>query len=144
MFKNGAKKENGPKMTPQEKAELAYQRQLRTSELNQKLREIGVIDEGAINRALGIRENDKLYCVVDASLSKSQQGVQAAHGVAQYLLEHKDTEWTNGTLIILKSYDLQSWEEWAESVFREPDLENRVTAYVTFGNPEPSKYCSLM
>jgi hypothetical protein len=127
----------------------ALARMQRTQELNRKLEEIGVIDKDAINKTLyeiGIiqRCNEKLYCVVDANLSKSQQGVQAAHGVAQYLMEHPYTKWTNGTLIVLKSYDLSQWEEWAESVFREPDLDNRITACVAFGKPNPSEYCQLM
>ncbi len=137
------------KLTPKERAEQSYQTMQRTYELNQKLKEIGVIDEDALGKVLyeqGTvdRVNDKLYCVVDATLSKSQQGVQAAHGVAQYLLEHRDTKWNNGTLIILKSYDLSQWEDWAESMFREPDLDNRVTACVSFGKPDPSSYCPLM
>jgi hypothetical protein len=90
------------------------------------------------------KRNHKLYVVVDSNLSPSQQGVQAAHGVAQYLLEHPDTEWTNGTLIILKSPEIERWFTWAESVFREPDLDNRVTACVAFGKRKPSRHCELM
>ena len=71
--------------------------------------------------------NKKLYVLVDANLSKSQQGVQAGHALAEYLLRCK-TDWENGTLVYLKTYDLKKYLHLAEAVFREPDLNNHVTA----------------
>jgi len=66
--------------------------------------------------------------LADNALSKSQQAVQSAHAVAQYLLDHPETKWTNGTLVLLKTDDLEAYLPYAESIFREPDLENQITA----------------
>lgn len=69
----------------------------------------------------------KLYILVDANLSKSQQGVQGGHALAEYLLRC-ETDWDNGTLVYLKTYELENYLGIAEAVFREPDLNNHITA----------------
>lgn len=118
-------------MNPTEKAEKAYQDQLRMQAINQRLRLLGVSFPEA-----------KLYCFVRSDLSKSQQGVQAAHGVAQYLLDQHQTSWRNGTLVVLKVLDpeavtAEARELYGEhavfSEFREPDLDNQVTCVTGLG-----------
>lgn len=81
-----------------------------------------------------MRDGKALYVLVDKSLDPVYGCVQGAHAVAQYLLEHKDTQqWNNEYLIFLYA-DLESWvhilsfEGLDFSVFHEPDLDNKITA----------------
>lgn len=43
----------------------------------------------------------KLYVIIRDDLSGPQKAVQGGHALAQYLIEHPDAKWTNGTLIYL-------------------------------------------
>jgi hypothetical protein len=83
---------------------------------------------------------EKLYVVVNETLTPSQQAVQSAHAVAEFLRKNPHTMWSNGYLILLKDKPgyggnmrpyLYSNMEYAE--FIEPDLDNKVTAYACFG-----------
>jgi hypothetical protein len=89
----------------------------------------------------------KLYILVDAKLSTSQQAVQSAHAAAKF---HKDfplAPWTNGTIVLMKltgeNTDRKSWyrpvkfENFTQGVsidgsyttmWLEPDLGNKPTA----------------
>lgn len=79
----------------------------------------------------------KLYIIVRKDLSYSQVAVQAGHAVAEYLLHSHFFRWQNETLIYLGVKNLNQLErlkykldqediEYIE--FREPDLNNEVTA----------------
>lgn len=68
----------------------------------------------------------KLYVIVDNRLSPSQKAVQAAHGVAQYMLEHPG-KWNNETIVLMRGHP-EKLEEVADSIWREPDMGNRITA----------------
>jgi len=70
----------------------------------------------------------KLYIIVDSHLSKSQQAVQGAHVVAEYLITNPKTEWNNGTIILLKHSELEILVSECDALFREPDLNNKLTA----------------
>ena len=87
--------------------------------------------------------NQKLYVIVDSKLSMSHQAVQAAHAVAEYCLTVK-TPWMNGTLVVLKAENLQPYMRYAQAVFREPDLDNRVTAIAALGINELVKNLPLI
>ena len=84
------------------------------------------------------RKMHKLYVIIRDDLSGPQKAVQGGHALAQYLIEHPDAKWTNGTLIYLTVRNLQMLNFWREkcianglsiSVFREPDLNNEMTAF---------------
>lgn len=88
----------------------------------------------------------RLYVLVRDDLpSKSQQAVQAGHALAQFGLEHKHhfSEWNNNFLIYLKidseekllqlHKELKEDDYKAMSLFKEPDLNNSVTALAVYG-----------
>lgn len=85
---------------------------------------------------------EKLYVVVNETLTPAQQAVQSAHAVAEFMRKNPYTMWQNGYLILLKDQPRYNgnmvnfgWArasgEYAE--FVEPDLGNKVTAYACFG-----------
>lgn len=83
----------------------------------------------------------KLYVIVDKTLSKSQQTVQACHAVAEFMLKHPD-RWPNHTLVILAGEpdEMEHWSDWLDNVvgsvavpFREPYWNNRLTAVAAHG-----------
>ena len=85
----------------------------------------------------------KLFVIVRKDLSKSQQAVQAGHALAEYLLHGPFSRWQNGTLIYLGVKGLKQMENLKQRFieediqyieFREPDLNNEVTAIATETN----------
>jgi len=82
---------------------------------------------------------EKLYVVVNETLTPSQQAVQSAHAVAEFLRVHPHTMWSNGYLILLKDKPYGgnmrafAWGGGESAEFIEPDLDNKVTAYACFG-----------
>jgi hypothetical protein len=83
-----------------------------------------------------------LYVIVRKDLKRSSPAVQAGHALAQFLLDHK-TEWQNGTLVylsvpneakLLQIKALLGNRQLAE--FKEPDLENQLTAVAVLGSKE--------
>jgi len=102
------------------------------------------LDLDRVNWILKSMEPDskeKLYVIVNSELTISQQAVQSAHAVAEFLKKHPHTMWSNGHLILLKEKPAYSGSmsrygfghscEVAE--FKEPDLDNKVTAVAIFG-----------
>lgn len=82
----------------------------------------------------------KLYLIVRKDLSTSQRAVQAGHAVAQFLLCSPSTRWQNGTLIYLGVKGLKQLENLKRKFeiediryieFKEPDLNNEITAIAT-------------
>ncbi len=78
-------------------------------------------------------QQKRLYVLIDETLDPVYGCVQGGHAVAQWLLEHKRQTWNNSYLIYLKA-DVKLWRERLNllqrdyTVFREPDLGNKVTA----------------
>jgi len=79
----------------------------------------------------------KLYVIVRKDLTTSQMAVQAGHAVAEYLLHSHFFRWQNETLIYLGVKNLNQLEKLKYKLgienikyieFREPDLNNEVTA----------------
>lgn len=85
-----------------------------------------------------MKEDKKLYVVVDAKLPMNVQAVQAAHAVAEFMKNNPATMWHNGTLVLLKG-DLRygAWKyrrlPYESAEFREPDLKDALTAFAVFG-----------
>ena len=82
----------------------------------------------------------KMFILVRNDLSKSQQGVQGGHALAQFALDHPYSfkEWGNQTIVYLKTgYDnLQILEKEVGddiSRFYEPDIGNELTALSIYG-----------
>lgn len=83
----------------------------------------------------------KLYVIVRKDLTISQRAVQAGHALAAYLLRGSFLRrWKNETLIYLGVKGLKQLENLKRKFdfenidyteFREPDLENEITAIAT-------------
>ena len=96
----------------------------------------------------------KLYVVVRTDLRKSQQAVQAGHAVAEWMLHNPNNEWRNGYLIYLKGpkseEELQKYLEFPGASgtraigFREPDLDNELTAVAILSTGEEFKDMKLL
>lgn len=94
----------------------------------------------------------KLYVLVRKDLSHAQRAVQAGHAVAEFLLKCSQI-WKNNTLIYLGvkgEIQLKNWmhklsrQDIKYASWREPDLENQVTAIATLGDSELFKNVNLL
>ena len=90
-----------------------------------------------------------MFVLVRNDLSKSQQGVQGGHALAQFALEHPERfrEWGNHTIVYLKvDYEwLQSHiPEIESSAFYEPDIGNQLTAKAVFSDGKDYQDLKLM
>ena len=76
----------------------------------------------------------KLFVIADQSLSKRQQFVQGAHAIAQYQMDHPNSGWLNGTLVMLKAKDVGEWAHmlWDKGIkfskFSDPYYGEDITA----------------
>ncbi len=91
----------------------------------------------------------RLYVLIDKSLTPVYGCVQGGHAVAQWLLNHPKQTWNNNYLIYLQA----SIEEWKNKLnylgidytqFNEPDLGNRTTSLAVLGNDKLFKKLELM
>ena len=82
----------------------------------------------------------KLYIIVRKDLTIAQRAVQAGHAVAEFCLHSPFSRWTNGTLIYLgvkglpqlKRLKYKLKDEGIRYIeFKEPDLDNQITAVAT-------------
>lgn len=92
----------------------------------------------------------KLYVLISNELDPIYGCVQGGHAVAQYLLDHKDNgSWKNEYLIYLDCENINEWSELLKfsnlkfSVFREPDLNNSITAIAVEGGDKLFKRLRL-
>ena len=95
-------------------------------------------------------EKKKLYVLIDKSLRPVYGCVQGGHAVAQWMLEHPDSqEWQNDYLIYL-SADISRWKMRLEAMgveyteFKEPDLDYKTTALAVFGHEELFKNLKIV
>ena len=95
-------------------------------------------------------EKNKLYVLIDKTLKPVYGCVQGGHAVAQWMLEHKNGHlWDNEYLIYLRA-DIIKWRRKLDllgidySEFREPDLNNRITAIAVHGHEELFKNLDIV
>lgn len=83
-----------------------------------------------------------MYVLVRTDLSKARQAVQGGHALVEYLLHHQQ-DWNNHTLIYLgvkNEWHLKKWifmlgkEDIPVAVWREPDMNNEITAIAAYTN----------
>lgn len=55
------------------------------------------------------KEKKKLYVLINNKLEIVYGGVQAGHGVAQWLIDNKDTQNWNNQYLIYLSADIEKW-----------------------------------
>ena len=87
--------------------------------------------------------NDKLYVLVSNKLNPIYGAVQGGHAIAQFLIEHPNSEWQNHTVVYL-SCDIDNIVRKIQnkftgkfnckeiSFFNEPDLDNELTAIAAY------------
>ena len=75
----------------------------------------------------------RLYVLVNKKLNPIYGCVQGGHAVAQFMIENPTQRWNNDFLIYLYA-DVDKWHNKLKamgvnhSVFKEPDLNNTITA----------------
>ena len=91
--------------------------------------------------------NDKLYVLVSNKLNPIYGAVQGGHAIAQFLIEHPNSEWQNHTVVYL-SCDIDNIVRKIQnkftgkfnckeiSFFNEPDLDNELTAIAAYKIPQ--------
>ena len=91
----------------------------------------------------------RLYVLIDNKLDSIYGCVQGGHVVAQWLLNHPNQDWNNSYLIYV-SADISKWKEKLDILeidyteFREPDLNNQVTALAILNNDRMFKNLKLV
>lgn len=89
-----------------------------------------------------ITEN-RLYILISDKLAPIYGAVQGGHAIAQWMLEHHDNlYWKNETVVYLRC-DIEKMlyvlRDEDISIFREPDLDNELTAFAVYGTPNVMK-----
>lgn len=106
---------------------------------------------------LQVKEGDKLYVITRADLDPGYQAVQSMHALRQFTAEHPDIDkaWFEqsnylGLLSVQNEEELvrllaDANERGIEtSVFREPDIDNQMTAIALSPGPKSKKLCSRL
>lgn len=102
-----------------------------------------------------IKEGDKLFIITRQDISNGYQAVQSAHAICQFTFEHREiaTEWYEQSnylalLSVSNEQELIALINKASShglrfsVFREPDINNEITAIALEPSRISKKMCS--
>lgn len=85
---------------------------------------------------------ERLYVLVLRDLKRSSPACQAGHAISEFLLRQGMSLWDNQVLVLLgisEQLELDTWLEVATAqalhvqCFREPDLNNQLTAFAACG-----------
>lgn len=106
---------------------------------------------------LQVKEGDKLYVITRADLEPGYQAVQSMHALRQFTAEHPEIDkvWFEqsnylGLLSVKNEEELVKLIEEATSkeinfsIFREPDIDNQITAIALSPGPKSKKLCSRL
>ena len=91
----------------------------------------------------------RLYVLVNKRLRPVYGCVQGGHAVAQWMINNPNQDWNNSYLIYV-SADISKWKERLNILeidyteFREPDLNNQVTALAILNNDKIFKNLKLV
>ena len=107
--------------------------------------------------SLQIKEGDKLYVITRQDLEPGYQAVQSMHALRQFTAEHPEIDkmWFEqsnylGLLSVADEQELNMLIEQATahdinfSIFREPDVENQITAIALAPGQKSKKLCSKL
>ena len=100
-------------------------------------------------RTITSNTENRLYVLINKELDSIYGCVQGGHAVAQWLLNHPSQDWNNSYLIYV-SADIPKWKEKLEILeidfteFREPDLNNKITALAVLNNDKLFKKLKLI
>ena len=98
----------------------------------------------------------KLYVLNRLDLPAAYRSCQAGHAVAEWLLhapQEQREQWKNGTLIYLGIQDEEELVQWCKKLdrkgikwigFREPDLDNQLTAIACLSDGRPFSNLKLL
>lgn len=102
-----------------------------------------------------IKSGDKLYIITRSDMAPGYQGVQSIHAAMQFAMEHPtiNQEWFErsnylGFLSVRDEHELNKLVDKASSldieysIFREPDIDNQVTAIALAPGSKTRKLCS--
>ena len=78
----------------------------------------------------------KLFILVDKKLPRDHKAVQAGHAVAAFLKAYPDTPWKNGTLVYLRSEDIDFDVQYCDVAWKEPYWGDKLTAAACLGKDE--------
>ena len=91
----------------------------------------------------------RLYVLISNKLDSIYGCVQGGHAVAEWLLTHPNQEWNNNYLIYV-SADIDKWKSRLNIMnvdyteFKEPDLDNQITALAVLNNDKIFKNLKLI
>lgn len=95
---------------------------------------------------------NRLYVLIRSDLKAGQQAVQAGHAVAEWMIKNPNS-WNNEYLIYLNVNSEKELTEWIGvfeekshpyTAFREPDLNNQITALSTVSDGKVFSNLPLM
>ena len=86
-------------------------------------------------------------------LTQSQKAVQSAHAIAEYLIKNPETKWDNGTMVLLtvenediliRTKNILEMKGNNVVYFREPDIDNQMTAFALVSDKRILNKCKLL
>lgn len=89
----------------------------------------------------------KMYVLVRRDITTSQQAVQGGHALAEFLLNYQQN-WNNSTLIYLGVKSELQLRKWIYklnqsnvdiAIWKEPDMDNQITAIAIYSESEVFK-----